>query len=147
MFNKPASGLICTTHHFLSNLRMGTINQCFFPNRPFLLSLMLASKSTDYPSEEFFRCSTLAQAPCLTHKFQTSLEKPVGNKHTSLIGPDISYEENRVFLIQPRGIQNAFLHNLLMGVISQCVTLHQAKMACQGPILQLTLSVCKLQRK
>jgi len=43
-------------------------------------------------------CSTLGNAPCLTHKHQTRLEMPAGNKHSSLLGPFVRYEKISVVI-------------------------------------------------
>jgi hypothetical protein len=37
----------------------------------------------------------------LTHKHKSRLEQPARNKHSSLLGPFICYEKNKVFLILP----------------------------------------------
>jgi hypothetical protein len=49
-------------------------------------------------------CSTLGKAPSLNHKQYAILEKPERNKHSSLLGPYVSYEENRVLSPGPERI-------------------------------------------
>ncbi len=54
---------------------MDFLNQVVFvPNKPLQPSLIFSGKARVYPSEAHFRCSTLGQAPGLTHKYQTRLE-------------------------------------------------------------------------
>ncbi len=57
------------------NLRISEINQGFVLGKPFQPSLMFAVKAGAYLTEAPFRCSTLGQAPDLTHKHQTRLER------------------------------------------------------------------------
>jgi hypothetical protein len=44
------------------------LGRAFVPDKPFQLSLMFASKARAFQSEGIFMCSTLRQAPSLTHK-------------------------------------------------------------------------------
>jgi hypothetical protein len=67
----------------------------FVPSWLFKHSLMFASNVTACTSEAPFRCSTLRLAPGLTHKHLTRPERRVRNKHLGLVGPLISYEENK----------------------------------------------------
>ncbi len=52
---------------------------------PILRSLMFVGKAKAYPIEELFRCSTLRQAPGLTHKQQTTLERLANDKDSNLL--------------------------------------------------------------
>ncbi len=49
--------------------------ECLSPGKLFRLSLMFAGKLRAYPSEAPFKCSTLGQAPGITCKHYTKLEK------------------------------------------------------------------------
>jgi len=42
---------------------------------------MFVGKARAYPSEAFFRCSTLGQAPGLAHKYETRLESLAEDRH------------------------------------------------------------------
>ncbi len=53
------------------------------PCKPFQSSWTFASKA--YLSEAHFGCSTLRQAPGLTHKHYTWLERPATDKHSCLL--------------------------------------------------------------
>ncbi len=55
--------------------------------RSFQPNLKLVNKTGACLSEAFESCSTLGWAPCLTHKQYTKPERPVGNKHSSFLGP------------------------------------------------------------
>ncbi len=41
-------------------------------------------------------------APCLIRKHYTKLEKPIRNRQSSLLGPFVSYEENKALRLQPK---------------------------------------------
>ncbi len=49
-----------------------------------------------------FRCSTLGQAPCLTHVHQTRLERPARNKHSSLLPAFKTNSCKKFYNIVPR---------------------------------------------
>ncbi len=85
------------------NLRIFVISQ-ISPCKPFQLSLMFVSKARSLPqsgapercftsgrlsrdrhSDLFFKWSTLEQAPGLTHKYQTRLERLASDKRPSIL--------------------------------------------------------------
>ncbi len=49
----------------------------------------------------------------------TSLKRLVGDKHSSLFGPFINYEENKVFRMQPKFILK-LVSNLAFDLIMNC---------------------------
>ncbi len=53
------------------------------------------SKVSVFPSEVTFICSALGRLLALP-KYQTRLEKPVRNKHSSLLGPFVLYKNNEM---------------------------------------------------
>ncbi len=55
-----------------------------------------------YPSETPFRCPTLRQAPGLTHKQQTSLERLATDKHSSLLRTFVNYVRKKFYNIGHR---------------------------------------------
>ncbi len=57
----------------------------FVPGKPFQPSLMFAGKTGVYLSEAPFRCSNIGQAPGLTCKHQTRLEKLAKGKLSSIM--------------------------------------------------------------
>ena len=61
---------------------------------------MFVSKAGAYPSEALFRCSTLGQAPGLTHK-HTWLERPAREKHSSLLRTSENYICKKFYNIGP----------------------------------------------
>jgi hypothetical protein len=73
----------------------------FAPDRLFQPSLMFTNLSRACPSQAPFRCSTLVQASGLTQKYYTRLEKPVGKKHSSLLGSFMGYKENKTSPLIP----------------------------------------------
>ncbi len=66
----------CYATFYARNLRMFVISQSVRPCQAFLLSLMFVSKIRAYLSETSFGGSTHGQAPGLTHKYQSRLERP-----------------------------------------------------------------------
>ncbi len=48
-----------------------------------------------------FRCSTLGQAPVLTHKHQTRLESLAKDKHSSLLQKIVTYDRKKFYKIVP----------------------------------------------
>ncbi len=56
-------------------------------------------KVTAYMSEAPFRerCSTLGQAPSLTHKHQTRLERLARDKHSGLLRKSVNYGRNKFY--------------------------------------------------
>ncbi len=74
----------------------------FVPARAFQPSLMFVSMAGAYPCEDLFRCSTLEWTPGLTHKHnRTGLERPVRDKHTSLLRTIVNYRRKKVYSIGP----------------------------------------------
>jgi hypothetical protein len=93
-----------TTLNFICNLRMGKNKlDCLFLAGFFSL---VASKVRVYQSEEPFRSSIIELAPGLSHKHYTRVLKPTKNKHSSLLRPLISYEENLSILTKCIGTQH-----------------------------------------
>ncbi len=87
------------------NLRM------FVPGRPFQLRLIFESKSRTYLSETPFGCSTIGQAPALTHKHQSRLKEPARNTHSSLF---VNYGRKKLYNIGPRTeVLNCKTHQLI----------------------------------
>ncbi len=66
---------------------------------PFQLSLMFAGKARVYPREAPFRCSTVDQAPALSHKHKTRLEKLAKDKRSSLLWKVVTYGRKRFYNI------------------------------------------------
>jgi hypothetical protein len=64
-------------------------------------SVILASKAIAYLSEAPFRCSTLGQAPGLTYKYYTGLERPAKDKHSTLLRLFLNYGYRNVCSIAP----------------------------------------------
>ncbi len=60
-------------------------NRIFVPCKLFYPGLMFLGKIDAYLSEALFRYSTLKQAPGLTHKYKTWLEKLASVNHSSLL--------------------------------------------------------------
>ncbi len=58
----------------------------FVPGRPFQPRLKFANKTKAYPSKAPLRYSTQEQAPVVTQKHYTRLEKPAKSKTVQLIG-------------------------------------------------------------
>ncbi len=53
-----------------------------------------------HPSDAPFRCSTLGQAPGLTHKHQTRLAR---DKHSSLLQKSVNYDRKKFYSTGPWG--------------------------------------------
>jgi hypothetical protein len=64
--------------------------------RPFKPTLMFVSKAGAFPSGVTFKCLTLRQITGIPHKHYTLLEKFGRNKHFSLLGQFVTYEEKKV---------------------------------------------------
>ncbi len=58
----------CYTTFYIWNLRVLMLCSSFVPGKPFQPSLIFEGKARAYQNEAPFKCSTLGQAPCLTHK-------------------------------------------------------------------------------
>jgi hypothetical protein len=65
--------------------------------KPFQPSLMFACYTGAHLWESPFRCSTLGQAPYLTRKHLTRLERPARDKHASLLRKLINYRHKKFF--------------------------------------------------
>ncbi len=78
--------------------------------RPFEPSLMFVSKAGAFPSGVTFKCFTLRQVTRIPHKHYTFLENPARNKHFSLMGPFVSYEEKKSFFNTVSGAIFAILY-------------------------------------
>ncbi len=83
-----------------------------------------------YPSEAPFRCSTLGQAPGLTHKHQTRLERLAKDKHSSLLRKSVNY--GRKFVVQYR--PQFFYFFLIFFLIFRSISINKT------PVLSLTIS-------
>jgi hypothetical protein len=95
---------------------MGSISQSVFWAVPSQYSQMFVCKAGAYPSEAPYWCYTLWLAPGLEYKRSTLLEWPARNKHSSLLGPLVSYKANKVLRIRP--LEACSQHFLYMGPIS-----------------------------
>ncbi len=59
----------CYETFYIRNLLMLVISySVFVPAKPFLPSLMFSSKAGAYQKKVLFRCATLGEFPCLSHK-------------------------------------------------------------------------------
>jgi len=65
------------------------------------------------------------------------MESHSREKHSSLCGKFVTYEENSVVNMAPETVFTTlhFLHNSRMGSLSYSVTLHKAGKPCQGQTL------------
>jgi hypothetical protein len=70
---------------------MGQKASVFVRGRPFHPNLMFLNKDVTY-----LKSSTLWEAPVVTHKHLTMLERSAGDKHLSLLVTFVSYKENAV---------------------------------------------------
>ncbi len=78
-------------HYFFITYECAKCARMFTSVRPFQPSLMFASEAGFYPSEaSTFQVVHLRVS--LTHKHQTSLEKPTRNKHSHSFGPFVNYK-------------------------------------------------------
>ncbi len=73
----------------------------FVPDKHFQPSLMFASKAGANLGEALFRCSTQGQAPDLTSKHLTRLEKLASDKHFSLLQTFVNYGREKFYNIEP----------------------------------------------
>ncbi len=81
------------------NLRIYILSWSVCLCKPFQSSRMLVSKTGAYPSEAPFRCSTIEQAPGLTCKRQTLLERFARHKQTSIKQKFIIYCREKFYNI------------------------------------------------
>ncbi len=93
----------CYKTFFVHNLRIFVISQSVCLGNPFQPSLMFACKAEAYPSEALFRCSTLGQAPGLTRKHQTRLQKLARDKHSNLLQKSVNYRQKSFITLAPGG--------------------------------------------
>jgi hypothetical protein len=95
-------GLGPKLYDFLSAKFVNVRNKLVFvPDRPSQRSLMFVSKDGAYPNEAP-GCSTLGQAPGLTHKQSTSLERPTRDKHSSFSRTFENYGRKKFYNIGTR---------------------------------------------
>ncbi len=69
--------------------------------KPFQPSVMFVGKARAYMSKALFRCSTLWQAPGLTHKHQTRLAILAKDKHSSLLRKFVNYRQKSFITLGP----------------------------------------------
>ncbi len=74
----------------------------FVPGKPFLPSVMFASKARAYPGEATFRFSTLVKAPGLTRKHLIRMEKLARDKRSSLSQTFVTYVRKKFYNIGHR---------------------------------------------
>ncbi len=94
----------------------------FVPGRPFQSNILSACKASALPSEMYFRCSTLGQAPNHTHKHQTRQLSLAREKHSSLLRILINYSCKKFGL----HYKTFYDRNLCIFIISQSVCPWQA---------------------
>ncbi len=71
------------------------------PGRLFKLSLMFVGKASSQPQTGSLERCFIRVGSDVTRKHCTRLEKPARNKNSSLLGPLMSYKENKVLSIRP----------------------------------------------
>ncbi len=83
---------------------------------PLKPSLKFAGKARAYLSEESLRCPSLGQAPGLTSKYQTILERLARDKHSCLLRKLVNYVQ-KCFITLVLGI----VFTVRTGFINVCV--------------------------
>jgi hypothetical protein len=73
----------------------------FVPGKPFHSSLMFVSKDSPNPSGAPEMTLTLGQAPGLTHKYQTKVERLACDKQSSLKRTFVNYRHIKFYNIWP----------------------------------------------
>ncbi len=117
---------------FLNYCRGGQIN----PKKPFQSSLIFASKAElqgAYPRVAPLSCSTTGYPPCLTHKHSARIEKPARHKHSSLLAPFVSSEENEVLWIRPLFFVVVVVNVVLVAVVVDVVVVDVVNDVISGP--------------
>jgi hypothetical protein len=78
---------------------------------------MFVGKAGAYPSQAPFRCSTLGEAHCPTHKHLAGLER---DKRSSLLQKFVNYGRKKFYKIGPwaQCYKTFFVRNLRIFVIS-----------------------------
>ncbi len=94
------------------------------------LNLMFVGKARAYPSEAHLRFSTLGQAPGLTHKYKTRLERLDRDKRSSLLRTLVNYGRKKFYSIEPWFVRLQIIINLNK-------TKYNIQVACAGlgPVL------------
>ncbi len=72
----------CYKTFFFRNWRVFVINYGLCPWQTFSAKSNVCGEDQSLPN---FKCSTFGQAPGLTHKHQTRMERPARDKHSSLL--------------------------------------------------------------
>ncbi len=88
---------------YVHNLRMFVISQSVCPWKAFTACVLIVGKAGTYLSEALSRCSTLEQAPGLTHNHQTRLERLARNKQSHLLRKFVNCGQ-KSFLYVPEGM-------------------------------------------
>ncbi len=111
-------------------LRIFVISQSVCPGKLFQLSLMIVGKVGPYHIEEPFSCSTIRQVPGLTLKQQTRLERPLRDKHSSLLQTFFNYGQPSLMFVGkavPYLIEEPFRCSTL-GQVPGLTHKHQARL-------------------
>ncbi len=88
-----------------------------------------------YPSEAPFRCSTLGQAPGLTDKHYTRLERLAKDKHSSLLRKSVNYGHKKFYSTDPSLAGDIFFYFfLIFFLIFRSISINKT------PVLSLTIS-------
>ncbi len=109
---RPIMMLLSTSSCLLSPAKSSAKQVGCFTHSP-QDRIVFAGKAGAYPCEISFSCSTLGQAPGLTHilKSQTRLESPAKYKHSSLFGKIVNYGRNKFYDIGFRGLYRKTYHD------------------------------------
>jgi hypothetical protein len=101
---KPFQPEACTIKLFSSVIYEFSLQaRVFVLGKPFQPGLMFAAKTGAYPNEIPFRCSTLGQAPGLTHNITISREDLPGTNTLAYYKKIVNSDRKKFFLINGPG--------------------------------------------